>query len=237
MADKKVENRRELADKIAAWMKGEISTSQFRHDTEDVAAMKDVESQNITSELHYYYLEKNDQPICVSRNGWRQLRRWLVFLRTDHQLEQKWPPLTKISFVIPLLMLVILACSYTVSMRFFVMTWFIIAVVWTLMIYVRDHRNIQAYRYDPSFRKLKEFAPFLSKEDFTAHKHLLEEFNLPNYTAPQENVTSEYKYPETDAMYIIPVMLLLPLVLLLSCADRQKFRFLSIFLRTETNKE
>lgn len=237
MSDRKVENRRELADAIAAWMKGEMSTSEFRDATCNIVGMEDIESQDIASELHHYYLEKTDGPIRVSRNGWKQLSRWLIFLRSDYHLEQKWPPLTKISFVIPLLLLVILAFAYGVSMRFFVMTWFFIAVAWTLMIYVRDHRNIQTYRYDPEFRKMREFAPFLSDEDFTAHRHLLEEFNLPPYTAPEGNITAEYKYPETDSLYIIPIMLLLPLVLIASCLSRQKFRFLSTYVRTEKKEE
>lgn len=236
MADIKIKTRKELADVIAAWMRGDISTLEFRKATDDISTMEDVELQSIADEMRYRYMPSADKPISVSRKGWAQLCRWLEFLRTDYHLEEQWPPLSKIPFFVPLVLLLILLASYGMSTRFFASAWFLIAVAWVVLVYIRDHKNIAAFRYNDDFKKREEFMPFLSEEDWLANKHLLDEFDIPQYSEPADKPVPDCRYPETDGLYIALVLLFLPVVLLFECFSRQKFHHFCAYLRSDKNE-
>lgn len=234
MAESKSVTRGEFADMMVACMRGEVNFREIFTQTPGGNQLQDADCQAIIEEMRYHYGGLKDTGVTPACGAWGQLCRWVAFLRTDFHLVKRWPKLVRIPWVFPLLFLLILAASLRMSQQFIFMTWFWLGVAWSVMIYLRDQKNLCIRNHDEDFQRACGLAPFLSQDDWQAHKHLLDRYSLPVADVPVDDGKCRNAYrPQTDAMYVFVVMIFLPVVLLCSIFSRQRLEHFRIFVRRE----
>lgn len=232
MAEGNSLSRGGLAEVMAAYMRGEIQPEDFHKKTAGADKYADPAAETIAEELWYHYNDLKTKPVSLSAKAWNQFARWIAFLRTDFELEEKWPRLVKIPVWVPVVLLLILAVSWRFEFRVFFLVWFLIGVAWSFMVYVRDQKNLLIRNTDPEFQQAVNFAPFLSEEDWQVNRHLLDDYNLPEYSPEMHGGPDRDDLrPQTRDLVIFIIMVFLPLVLLYAIVSDQRFKHFHIFQR------
>jgi len=191
-----------MADAIAAYMRGEIKSREFEKAAGPIDGPTDDEGADGAGlQMWYVYGDFIDHPVCVSREGWDYLRRWLAFLKTDYGLKDRKPRSWVYPRALPLLFLMGLLGSLAASIT--LGSWIVLAVGWLILgpawypIRRYKFRRDQALaESDRELNKLAETSPFLSAEDWRDHEALLDSCQLPEYDPSVHDVPFRDKEDE-----------------------------------------
>ncbi len=178
--------RDKMADAIIAYMQGRIKARELEKVTGRPS--KDKGAMMVGWQVWYFYDDFIDHPICVTRECWACLRRWVAFLKTDYGLTEMPPPFWACPRVVPALFLAGLSAILAASIAFgswvvLMVAWPILALAWYPIRRLKIRRDRAILQDDAEFKKLANVAPFLSAEDWKDHEALLASCQIPQYDA------------------------------------------------------
>jgi hypothetical protein len=135
---------------------------------------------------------------------WDYYRLWLVFLRTDHELEEvnfvpcwNYPWVVRGVIATVATLPAILFWQHAVA---YLCSCFFIALVFVLAIGYKRVRNQRVmWRHERDWRPRKEWEPFLNKADWQAHESIADTMSIPPTPPPAEEGPEEPE--ELDGMW------------------------------------
>ena len=127
---------------------------------------------------------------------WDIYRRWMVFLRTDYELEElnlipawNYPWILRGPFAAIATLPVILFWGQGVA---YLSTCFLIALVFVVASGYKRRRGQQLrWRHEFKWRPRKEWTPFLSQADWWAHESIADTMSIPPTPPPGEEEPEE----------------------------------------------
>jgi hypothetical protein len=142
------------------------------------------------------YCDIQWQTVHKSEQYWELYRRWMVFLRTDYQLEEvnlvpcwNYPWLVRGAFAAAALLPVILfwgeGVAYLSSCGFMALVWMMAAT------YAGRRGQRLGRRHEHKWRPRKALEPFLSQDDWRAHESIAATMSIPPTPPPREEDPEE----------------------------------------------
>jgi hypothetical protein len=164
--------RRELADLIAAYLRGEIVTERFSTRCNGLLdRTADTDIRKVVLTLQYCLEDRMTQPTWLSQEQWHALLRMIAFLNTEHRLTPRIFPVPakqKLAANVVLLLWVVALVAGPVG-------WLVIGALWWRL------RRTMCASQEREVAALAAFVPFRSEADWHEHEGVLESYSLPPY--------------------------------------------------------
>ena len=164
--------RRELADLIAAYLRGEIVTGRFSTRCNALLdRTADPDIRTIILALQYCLEDRMTQPTWLSEEQWHAFLRAIAFLRTEHRLTRRiFPvPLNQKLTADGMLLL------WVGTLPAFLVAWPVIGALWWSL------RKAMSASRKRAVAAVAAFVPFRSEADWRAHEGVLASYGLPPY--------------------------------------------------------
>lgn len=184
------------------------------------------------------YSDLEDHAIRADHEEWNLMRRWVAFLMTDYPMCKTRVFLWTRRQTIALLFVAILAIAGVFS--WYLGRWWVVACVWVPLGLLCPPPNPNPLKEGDAkgrlveIKRLFQYQPFLSEEDWARHEHLLESFDLPEYDASAYEAyasSPEAACFSSESRWTVKVLVLLALpVYLIFCLWCCKY---PIWLRTD----